>query len=53
MPSNVTVEEMGAKRVVIRGTTNEKARMTVMLSVLSNGRKLPACLILWCQEKAG
>jgi hypothetical protein len=47
------MEEMGAKTVLIRGTTNEKARMTVMLSVLSNGHKLPACLILWCKEKAG
>jgi hypothetical protein len=35
MPSNVTVNENGAKTVLIRGTGNEKARITVMLGVLA------------------
>jgi hypothetical protein len=67
MPSNVTVIEKGAKTVLIRGTGNEKVRITVMVGVLANERKLlpyvilrrktmpkeklPADLVFWCQEK--
>jgi hypothetical protein len=46
MPSNVTVNEKGAKTVIIRGTGNEKGRITVMLDVLADGRKLPPYVIL-------
>jgi hypothetical protein len=64
MPSNVTVNEKGAKPVLIRGTGNEKARITVLLDVLTDGHKLlpyvilrrrtmpkeklPVGLVFWC-----
>jgi hypothetical protein len=66
MPSTVTVNEKGAKIVLIRGTGNKKARNTVMLGDLSDGhklppfvvfrlktpkKKLPVGLVFWCQEK--
>jgi hypothetical protein len=67
MPSNVTVNEKGAKTVLIRGTDNEKVRITVMLGVLADGCKLlpyvflrqkmmpkwklPAGLVFQCQEE--
>jgi hypothetical protein len=41
MPSNVTVNEKGVKRVLIGETGNEKARIAVRLGVLADGRKLP------------
>jgi hypothetical protein len=44
MPLNVTVEEIGIKTVLIR--SNEKARMTITLHVLADGRKLPPYVIL-------
>jgi hypothetical protein len=66
-PSNPTVKEKGMKTVLNRGTSNEKARMAVTLSILADGRTLPPLchlagkndsrgaaaggLILWCQEK--
>lgn len=46
MPANVTVNEKGAKSVLVRGTGNEKQRITVMLCVLADGRKLPPYVIL-------
>lgn len=46
MPSNTTVEEKGAKSVIVRTTGNEKVRVTVMLAVLADGRKLPPFVIL-------
>jgi hypothetical protein len=46
MPLNVNLEENGVKTVLIRGTGNKKVRMTVMLSVLTNGCKLPPYVIL-------
>jgi hypothetical protein len=46
MPSNVTVNENGAKTVLIRGTGNKKARITVMLGVLAKGHKLPPYVFL-------
>jgi hypothetical protein len=49
---NVTVNEKGAKTVLIRGTGNEKARITVMLGVLTDGRKLPPCVYLVVKNNA-
>jgi hypothetical protein len=46
MMLNITVNEKGAKKVLIIGTGNKKARITVMLGVLTNGRKLPPYVIL-------
>lgn len=46
MPSNTTVNKKGAKSVLIKSTGNEKARITVMLSVLADGRKLPPYVVL-------
>jgi hypothetical protein len=46
MPSNVTINEKGAKTVLIRGMGNEKLRITVMLAVLTDGHKLPPYVIL-------
>jgi hypothetical protein len=46
MPSNITVNEKGAKAVLMRGTGNEKARISVMLGVLADGHKLPPYIIL-------
>jgi hypothetical protein len=67
MPLKVTVNEKGAKTVLIRGTGNDKARITVMWGVLADGRKLlpyvilrrktmpkeklPAGLVFRCHEK--
>lgn len=67
MPTNTTVADKGAKSVVVKTTGNEKNRITVMLSVLADGRKLspyvilrrktlpkeklPKGLIVRCQEK--
>jgi hypothetical protein len=47
MLSNITLEEKGTKTVLIRGMGNEKARMTLMLSVLGDGCKLPLYAIMW------
>jgi hypothetical protein len=53
MPSNVPMEEEGAKIVLIRGMGNEKARMTVMLRVPTDGCKLPpSCGIKLCQRRS-
>jgi hypothetical protein len=46
MLSNVTINEYGANSVLISGTGNEKARITVMLGVLASGHKLPPYVIL-------
>jgi hypothetical protein len=46
IPSNVIVNEKGAKTVLIRETGNEKARITVMLGVLTDGHKLSPYVIL-------
>jgi hypothetical protein len=40
------MEEKGVKIVLIIGTGNEKARMTVMLSVLTEGHKMLPYVIL-------
>ena len=46
MLSNVTVNNRGTKSVPIKTTGNEKTRITVMLFVLADGRKLPPYVIL-------
>lgn len=46
MPSSVTVNKKGAKSVIVKTTGNEKSRMTVMLCVLADGRKLPPYVVL-------
>jgi hypothetical protein len=46
IPSNVTVNEKGAKTVLIGGTGNEAARIAVKLGVLAYGRKLSPYVIL-------
>jgi hypothetical protein len=47
MLSNITINEKGKKTILIRGTGNEKVRITVMLRVLVDGYKLPPYVILW------
>lgn len=46
MPSNTTVDDKGAKSVLVRTTGNDKSRITVMLCVLADGRKMPPYVIL-------
>jgi hypothetical protein len=46
MSSKVTVSKKGEKTVLIRGTGNEKARITVILGVLASGHKLPSYVML-------
>lgn len=46
MPRPTTVNEVGAKEVTIRTTGHEKLRVTVMLCITADGRKLPPYLIL-------
>ncbi|QQP49044.1 Pogo ele1 orf1-h 1e-40-j 4, partial [Caligus rogercresseyi] len=46
MPSSVTVNKRGEKSVIVRSTGNEKSRVTVMLTCLADGTKLPPYLIL-------
>jgi hypothetical protein len=46
MPSSITMEENGANTVLIRGTGSDKARITIMVSILAGGGKLLSCIIL-------
>lgn len=46
MPGSTTVDNVGAKSVRALSTGNEKQRVTVMLTVLADGRKLPPYIIL-------
>lgn len=46
MVSNNTVNEIGAKTVTIKTTGNEKLRVSVMLTALADGTKLPPYMIL-------
>lgn len=46
MPRNYTVNVKGAKEVKLRSTGYEKHRITVMLCVTADGKKLPAYIIL-------
>jgi hypothetical protein len=40
MPSNYTVDDSGAKSVLIKASGIEKMRVSVMLMVLADGTKL-------------
>ncbi len=46
MPTSVTVHKRGDKSVIVQSTGNEKRRVTVMLSCLTDGTKLPLYVIL-------
>lgn len=46
MPRTCTVNEVGAREVRVRTTGYEKQRVTVMLCVTADGRKLPPYIIL-------
>ena len=46
MPTSVTVNRKGEKSVLVKSTGNEKSRVTVMLTCLADGSKLPPYVIL-------
>jgi hypothetical protein len=46
MPANTTVDTKGSKSVLVKTTGHEKLRITVILSVLADGRKLTPFVIL-------
>ena len=46
MPTSVVVDVKDVKSVLVRSTGNEKARITVMLCTLADGRKMPPFVIL-------
>lgn len=46
MPSAYTVNEVGAREVRVKTTGYEKQRVTVMLCITADGRKLPPYIIL-------
>lgn len=46
MPQSTTIADKGSRSVIIKSTGNEKLRVTVMLAVLADGRKLPPFVIL-------
>jgi hypothetical protein len=46
MPANTIVDTKGSKSVLVKTTRHEKLRITVMLSVLADGRKLTPFVIL-------
>uniref|UniRef100_A0A672HMK3 HTH CENPB-type domain-containing protein n=1 Tax=Salarias fasciatus TaxID=181472 RepID=A0A672HMK3_SALFA len=46
MPSHVTVEKKGKKSVLVKSTGNEKSRITVTLTCLADGTKLPPYVVL-------
>jgi hypothetical protein len=46
MPPNYTMEKKGVKEVLLKSTGCEKLRLTVILAVTADGRKLPPLLIL-------
>ena len=45
LPSNTTIDELGARSVSIRITGHEKTNFTVVLSYLADGTKLPLLII--------
>jgi hypothetical protein len=45
MPSLTTVEERGSKSVSIKTTGNDKTRITCMLCITADGRKLPPYVV--------
>ena len=46
LPSNRTVNAIGAKSVLIKTTGHDKSHFTVVLSCLADGSKLPPVIIL-------
>ncbi|KAK0141223.1 Pogo transposable element with KRAB domain [Merluccius polli] len=46
MPTSVTVNRKGEKSMLVKSTGNEKSRVTVMLTCLADGSKLPPYVIL-------
>lgn len=46
MKSNITVDQKGAKSILMRTTGNEKLRITAMLAVTADGHKLTPYVIL-------
>ncbi|KAE9052173.1 hypothetical protein PR001_g757 [Phytophthora rubi] len=47
-----TVDEIGARHVVVRSTGFASMRITVMLAVTASGKKLPPCII-WKRKTRG
>ncbi|OWZ21105.1 hypothetical protein PHMEG_0004400 [Phytophthora megakarya] len=47
-----TVDDIGARHIVVRSTGFASMRITVMLAVTASGRKLPPCLI-WKRKNRG
>jgi hypothetical protein len=45
MPANTTVDTEGSKSVLVKSTGQEKVRITVMFSVLADGRKFTPFVI--------
>jgi len=45
LPSNTTIDELGARSVSIRTTGHEKANFTVVLTCMADGTKLPPLII--------
>jgi hypothetical protein len=46
IPPNYTLDDTGAKSVVVKISGHEKLRVTVMFAVLADGSKLPSYVIL-------
>src|SRR2546429_2129024 len=44
LPSNITIDEIGAQSVSIRTTRHEKTNFTVVLTCIANGMKLPSLI---------
>ncbi|KAG3176853.1 hypothetical protein PC128_g17089 [Phytophthora cactorum] len=51
-PRNQTVDEIGARHVVLRSTGFASMRITAALAVTASGKKLPPCLI-WKRKTRG
>ena len=45
LPSNITIDETGARSISIRTTGHEKTNFTVVLSCMADGMKLPPLII--------
>ncbi len=45
LPSNTTIDEVGAKTISIRTTGHEKTNFTVVLACMADGTKLPPLII--------
>ncbi|KAG3062075.1 hypothetical protein PC121_g12744 [Phytophthora cactorum] len=51
-PRNQTIDEIGARHVVLRSTGFASMRITAALAVTASGKKLPPCLI-WKRKTRG